>query len=98
MTTYEAVARNYRTSFLRYLPRHDEVALHSGYELGRAALTDGVSVLELVRIHHQVLIDVLQDTAPNDVPELTSAAADFLIEVLATVDMTQRALHETRQA
>lgn len=90
--TLPGLERNYRTSFLRYLPRREEAALTSGYELGRAAATDGVSLLDLVQVHHQVLLEVLRDTAADDLPRVTSAAAEFLAEVLATYDMTSRRL------
>jgi hypothetical protein len=90
--TPDSVARDYRAAFLRYLPRRDEAALHSGYELGRTAVAHQVSLLELVRIHHEVLVDVLVDTADDELPDVAVAASSFLAEVLATFDMTQRGL------
>lgn len=90
--TVAAVTRDYRAAFLRYLPRRGEAALHSGYQLGRSAVADGVSLLELARIHHEVLLEVLQDTEPDDLSRIASAASEFLVEVLATYDMTQRSL------
>ena len=95
--THDSVARDYRAAFLRYLPRHDEAALHSGYELGRSAVAAGVSMLDLVRIHHEVLVPVLVDAAPEQLPDVAGSAADFLTEVLATFDMTQRALLDPGQ-
>ena len=88
----DALTRNYRTAFLRYLPRREEAALTSGYELGRGAVTAGVSMLDLTRIHHEILLDVLRDTRPEEIIDVASAAAEFLLEVLATYDMTQRRL------
>lgn len=88
--TLDAVSRDYRAAFLRYLPRRDEAALHSGYELGRRAAADGVSLLELVRIHHQVLLDVLQDSRPEELAEVATAASEFLVEALAVHEMAQR--------
>jgi hypothetical protein len=85
------LARSYRAAFLRYLPRRDEAALHTGYELGRTAVADGVSVLELAQVHHEVLLDVLGTGRPDDVPQVARAAAEFFLEVLAPFDMTQRA-------
>jgi hypothetical protein len=90
--TPDEVARDYRAAFLRYLPRRDEAALHSGYELGRSAVAEGISMLELVRIHHEVLAPVLLDSDPDQAADVTVAASDFLVEVLATFDMTQRGL------
>jgi len=88
--TLDAVGRDYRAAFLRYLPRRDEAALHTAYELGRTAVAEGVSLLELVRIHHEVLLDVLQDSRPEELPEVATAASEFLVEALAVHEMAQR--------
>ena len=92
MNELDALTRDYRTAFLRYLPRREEVALTRGYELGRGAVTAGVSILDLTRIHHEILLDVLRDTRAEETIDVASAAAEFLLEVLATYDMTQRRL------
>ena len=86
----DGLTADYRVAFFRSLPRQHEEALASGYELGRRAFTDGVSVLELARIHHDVLLEVLEETAPEDVAEVAAAASTFFLEVLATYDMAQR--------
>ena len=88
--TLDAVSRDYRAAFLRYLPRRDEAALHSAYELGRKAVGEGVSLLELVRIHHEVLLGVLQDSRPEELTEVATAASEFLVEALAVHEMAQR--------
>ncbi len=93
-TALERLALDYRAAFLRYLPRREEVALHSGYELGRTAVATGVSILELARLHHEVLIGVLADTRSEDVHDVASAACEFFLEVLATFDMAQRGFLE----
>lgn len=96
MTELDALTRNYRAAFLRYLPRREEVALNCGYELGRGAVTTGISILDLARIHHEILLEVLRDTRAEDVSALAAAASEFFVEVLATYDMTQRGLLERR--
>jgi len=92
MSDGDSLDRNYLTAFLRYLPRREEAALASGYELGRVAATNGVSILDLARIHHDVLLTVLDDTPVEDVARVAAAASEFLVEVLATYDMIQRGL------
>ena len=92
MNELDALTRDYRTTFLRYLPRREEAALTRGYELGRGAVTAGVSILDLTRIHHEIVLDVLRDTRAEEIIDVASAAAEFLLEVLATYDMTQRRL------
>jgi hypothetical protein len=49
-------------------------------------------MLELVCVHHEVLLEVLQDTPAADLADVAGGASQFLVEVLATFDMAQRAL------
>jgi len=90
VSTVDDVSRNYRAAFLRYLARPEEAARHAGYEIGRAALAADVSLLELVRVHHDVLVEVLQETAAEEVTDVAGAAADMLLELLSSYDMVQR--------
>lgn len=94
MSALDDLTRDYRAAFLRYLPRRDEAARNSGYELGRSAVAEGISILELARLHHEVLLEVLRDTRAEDLTDVATAASEFLLEVLATYDMTQRGLRE----
>jgi len=91
MTAINELERNYRAAFLRYLPSHDEAALHVGYQIGRAAVGDGLSLLELAHVHHRVFLEVLTDTPPGDLPGVAAAASDFFLQVLSTYDIAQRA-------
>jgi hypothetical protein len=93
MTALQDLERNYRSAFLRYLPAHDEAALHVGYELGRSAVAEGLSILELAEVHHRVFLEVLTGTAADDLTRVAAAASDFFLQVLATYDMTSRAQH-----
>ena len=94
MNGLEDLTRDYRAAFLRYLPRQEEAALRTGYELGRQAVTEGISILELVRLHHDVLLEVLLDTSSDELARVTTSASEFFLEVVATYDMTQRAFNE----
>ena len=94
MIFLENLALDYRVAFLRYLPRREEAPLHSGYVLGRAAVAEGISILELARVHHEVLLDVLRETPSSELTEVATAASEFFLEVLATYDMAQRGFLE----
>ena len=94
MADLDALTRDYRAAFLRSLPRGDEAALASGYEIGREALEGGVSLLQIAQLHHDVLLEALDQTRPEGRLEVAAAASTFLLEVLASYDMTQRAVHE----
>ena len=92
MRAQAGLRRDYRAAFLRYLARQEESALTAGWALGRGALGAGLSLLEVVRVHHDVLTEVLCDSSPDEVSEVARAASDFLVEVLATYDMARRPL------
>ncbi|MGY1712385.1 phosphatase RsbU N-terminal domain-containing protein [Geodermatophilus sp. SYSU D00758] len=88
---HEALLRDYRASFLRYLARREESSLDAGYRMGRGALAAGRSLLEVVGVHHEVLAEVLQDTPADELRDVAAAASAFLVEVLASYDMARRA-------
>ena len=90
LSDLERVRRNYRAGFLRYLSQQNEAGLHAGYQIGRAAVAEGLSLLKLAEMHHQVLFEVLKTTPDKDLDRLASTAADFLVEVLATYEMARR--------
>jgi hypothetical protein len=96
MRSLEDLTRDYRVAFLQYLPRREEVALARAYELGRLAVTEGRSILELARIHHEVLLEALGETPPDEVGQVATAASEFFLEVLATFDMAQRSFLDGR--
>lgn len=89
MSVPDDLARSYRVAFLRYLDHRQEAALASGYELGRSSLAGGISVLELAQLHHDLLLEVLQEGA-EDLTRVSTAASEFFLEVLAAYDMAQR--------
>ena len=90
MSRLADLERDYKTGLLRYLVRTDEAALHTAYVIGRSAVTEGLSILDLSRIHHEVLNEILQDTASEDLGRIVASASQFFREALATYDMTQR--------
>ena len=98
--TEERFRRDYAPAFLQYLADGGEPGRRAAYELGRRAIRDRLSILDLARIHHMVLLDVLKThrTAP-ELEHIARAASEFLVEALAVFEMAHRgfselALHE----
>ena len=88
----ERLQRDYRPAFQRYLSRRDEAARHAGYVIGRAAVAAGQSMLDVVAAHHVTLLEVLPDARdPDEVLVMSTAASEFLTEVLASFSMTSGA-------
>jgi hypothetical protein len=56
VTPVARLRQNYAAAFTRYLIHRDEAAREAAYELGRSSLEDGVRLLDVVLIHHEVVI------------------------------------------
>src|SRR6478609_2913175 len=84
------LTQNYTPAFLAFLNKPDEQRLHHAYELGRTALSDGVSLLDLIRTHHVAFGQVASTLAADSQGDTIDAAASFLIEALAPYEMARR--------
>lgn len=84
--------RNYTPALMAHLTSRDESTLRAAYELGRGAIADGVSMLDLVHVHHAVFLDVASTVREvGELADILDAAAAFLMEALAPFEMTQQA-------
>jgi hypothetical protein len=87
----ERLRRDYTPPLLAYLAHPEERGLLTAYELGRRAMDPELGLLTLVRVHHEVLHEVLLTV--RDADEATSVVAKasaFLSEALASFEMGQR--------
>jgi ANTAR domain/Phosphoserine phosphatase RsbU, N-terminal domain len=92
---YERFRRDYAPVFLQYLSEGGERGRRAAYELGRRAIGEQLSVLDLARIHHGILLDVLKThRSPQELEHIAQAASEFLVEALAVFEMTQRGFAE----
>lgn len=88
-TALDRLAGDYPPALMAYLTHPDEEHLHAAYELGRTALVDGISLLDLTRTHHAVVSPILAATAPADLASTFESAAGFLVEALAPYDIAR---------
>lgn len=89
-TPLDRLTRNYTPAFLAFLNNPDEQRLHRAYELGRTALADGVSLLDLIRTHHVAFGQVAGTLDADSQSDTIDSAASFLIEALAPYEMARR--------
>jgi Phosphoserine phosphatase RsbU, N-terminal domain len=88
----ERLRQNYRPALLAHLSSRKESGLRAAYELGRAAIAERVSMLDLVQIHHEVFVEVaLTVRSVDELPDMLDGAATFLVEALAPFEMTRHA-------
>ena len=91
----ERFRRDYAPAFLQFLSEGGEPGRSTAYELGRRAVSERLSILDLARIHHLVLLDVLKThTTPRELEHIAGSASEFLVEALAVFEMTHRGFTE----
>ena len=92
---YERFRRDYAPAFLQYLTERGEPGRRAAYELGRRAIREQLSVLDLARVHHDILLEVLKThRTSHELEQIAQAASEFLVEALAVFEMTQRGFTE----
>ncbi len=94
----ERLRRDYAFAFLAYRLESTEHRLQAAYELGRKAMARGLSLLDLAKVHHEVVVEaLLTSDRESALQDVVDAASAFFVEVLSTFEMTQRGFAEIRQ-
>ncbi|WP_051581237.1 SpoIIE family protein phosphatase [Pseudonocardia acaciae] len=75
----------YGAALRRHLAIGDEASLVAGHELGRKALTDGLSILDVTESHFRVLAELTDHSDPTQ-----DVALRFLLQTLAALDIATR--------
>jgi PAS domain-containing protein len=76
---------DYTTALRAYLAAPDEAGLAVGHELGRRALAEQVSVLEIIENHLHLVDDLTRDAACDK-----AIALQFLLQTLVALDVAVR--------
>ncbi|BBY13217.1 SpoIIE family protein phosphatase [Mycobacterium marseillense] len=75
----------YATALRTYLDARDEASLAIGYELGRTALQNQVSLLEIVENHVRLVFEIAKDVRIDG-----PIALEFLLQLLVPLDVAMR--------
>jgi hypothetical protein len=96
VSSADPYSARYAAALCRYVSSRDEAALNAAYELGRAAVRQNLTVLDLAAAQHDALFGLLEDgkTAPVSA---VGAAGEFFLEALSAFEVVQRVLHESRE-
>ncbi|MFX0577382.1 SpoIIE family protein phosphatase [Nocardia nepalensis] len=90
----------YAKALRRHLDSPSQASLSEGYELGRRALVEGISLLDLTENHYRVVQATESSTASEgDTAKHTETALEFLLQTLAALDIATRGyIDGTRRA
>jgi signal transduction histidine kinase len=95
-TEFEAA---YAAALRDYAMGGGENVLGLAYELGRRAISERKSLLELVSIHHQILRELFQSSPDRrSQTHLVNASCDFLSECVSPYEMAQRGFQDAVKA
>jgi Phosphoserine phosphatase RsbU, N-terminal domain/GAF domain len=96
------VTTPFHSEYLAGLQRHlllsDETTLHCGYELGRAAVAQGISALDLAATHHDGLQALIKTHGEEHFERVIAASAAFFQEALSAFEMVHRGYREAASA
>src|SRR6266851_3889153 len=85
----------YRSSLREYAAGGGEPALGRAYELGRRALTEQKSLVEIASLHHQAVLALVCDAESGKRrEELLRSSAEFLAECLSPYEMAHRGFQD----
>ncbi len=84
---------DYATALRAYLKHPDEPALEAAYELGRAALDNGIGVTDIVGAHAEALGSILGTSQTA----IWTHSISFLVECLAPLEMAHRGFMEANR-
>jgi signal transduction histidine kinase len=89
------LATEYRSALCQSVRRTSEAALRRAYELGRRALTEKRSLVDVAAMHHQILGEMLADApTAGRRQELLASAAAFLAEFVSPYEMAHRGVQD----
>ncbi len=88
----------YAAAFQAWLDDRDERHLGAAYALGRSAVREQLSVLDLAETHHEAAREALRGEADAERrAELLDAAGVFFNEALSTFEIAHRGYHEVQE-
>jgi light-regulated signal transduction histidine kinase (bacteriophytochrome) len=91
MTKLADLPAQYAKALLGHIENPNEGGLNQAYELGRAALSSGLGVLDMATLHHQVLGRI---ALGNPGQAQFARAAEFFAESLSPFEMSLRGYQE----
>jgi PAS domain S-box-containing protein len=94
--TLRKLARRYAVNLRKYAAEEQEAVLEAAYGLGRAALADGLGILDMARMHRESREKLLKSNAGGKKRErISKAAAMFFLQALSPFEATHRGFYET---
>lgn len=92
------IADAYAAALEGYLAKGGEAGLKHAYEIGRRAMRQGMGLLDLIGLHHEILGTLLRRPNLDARRPVILAAGAFLAECLSSYEMAHRGFREAVSA
>jgi signal transduction histidine kinase len=90
---------DYRSSLREYATGGGESALGRAYDLGRRALAEQKSLVDMASLHHRAVLDLVREIENEMGPEeLLRLSSEFLAECLSPYEMAHRGFQDAVKA
>lgn len=93
--TSQNIQEDYAAALESHLNGTGEEGLHRAYQFGRKAMVDGLSLLDITMLHHEVLSIIAMRWRPEEQAARIQRAAEFLAEALSPFEMALRGWNDT---
>jgi len=95
----ESLEERYRSGLREYAAGGGEQALGRAYELGRRALTEKKSLVEMASLHHRAVLDLVRSRENEEHrEEFLRASSEFFAECVSPYEMAHRGFQEAVNA
>jgi signal transduction histidine kinase len=92
-------AEEFQSALREYTLRRGEDLLGRAYELGRTGMNDGKTLMEIVSIYHEGLLQILREVEEKEKrAELLRSSSLFLAESLSSYEMARRGFQDAVKA
>src|ERR1700757_1884039 len=92
------LSQQYMVALRNYLADRSERALHQAYEFGRKTIADGLGVIDMAKIHEDVLLSLLpRSSNTQESIKMARTAGAFLTESLSPFEITHRGFRDSNR-
>lgn len=97
--THSSFREQYASLLRQYVACKTELLLGQVYELGRRAIAEHKSLMDLATMHHQAVLELMAEKpASQDCEQLLRASSEFLAECLSPYEMAHRGFQDAVKA
>ena len=97
MMSYEVILAQYLEALGRYLAGPSELGLSHAYDIGRNAIADGLSVIDMISLYDQAFQQITASKDGRNLHTVQTSSTNFLAECISPFEILLRGYREKNQ-